>query len=88
MEKIFKETILISTKHITDTSLVHPYQKDFTKKITKSWKECRHIYRVYKKRLFRRLAKPMKYQKYEYIVATYPLHHLTDKKIIIFIPKR
>ena len=26
----------------------------------------------------------MKYQKYEYIVATYPLHHLTDKKIIIF----
>lgn len=27
----------------------------------------------------------MKYQKYEYIVATYPLHHLTDKKIIIFI---
>jgi len=30
----------------------------------------------------------MKYQKYEYIVATYPLHHLTDKKIIIFIPKR
>lgn len=22
----------------------------------------------------------MKYQKYEYIVATYPLHHLTDKK--------
>ena len=33
MEKIFKETILISTKHITDTSLVHPYQKDFTKKL-------------------------------------------------------
>lgn len=32
MEKIFKETILISTKHISDTSLVHPYQKDFTKK--------------------------------------------------------
>lgn len=26
----------------------------------------------------------MKYQKYEYIVATYPLHHLTDKKIIIY----
>ena len=38
MEKIFKETILISTKHISDTSLVHPYQKDFTKKITKSLK--------------------------------------------------
>lgn len=33
MEKIFKETILISTKHITDTSLVHPYQKDFTKEL-------------------------------------------------------
>ena len=33
MEKIFKETILISTKHISDTSLVHPYQKDFTKEL-------------------------------------------------------
>ena len=33
MEKIFKEMILISTKHITDTSLVHPYQKDYTKKL-------------------------------------------------------
>ena len=33
MEKIFKETILISTKQISDTSLVHPYQKDFTKEL-------------------------------------------------------
>ena len=36
MEKIFKETILISTKHISDTSLVHPYQKDFTKELQNS----------------------------------------------------
>ena len=33
MKKIFKETILISTKHISGTSLVHPYQKDFPKEL-------------------------------------------------------
>ena len=33
MEKIFKETILISTKHISGTFLGTPYQKDFTKEL-------------------------------------------------------
>ena len=88
MEKIFKETILISTKHISGTSLWYTHIRKILQKNYKILEIMQTHYRVYKIRLFRRLAKPMKYQKYEYIVATYPLHHLTDKKIIIFIPKR
>ena len=67
MEKIFKETILISTKHISDTSLVHPYQKDFTKELQNLGNNV---------------------DSFTGYIATYSLHHLTDRKIIIFIPKR
>ena len=75
MEKIFKEMILISTKHITDTSLVHPYQKDFTKKL-KNLENNADTFTGYIR--YDYSAKPMKYQKYDYIIATYSLHHLTE----------
>lgn len=61
------------------------YGQDFSAEMIKLASEKMPLAHLYQGDFTQGLAEPLKCQKYDYIVATYSLHHLTDEQKIIFI---
>ena len=61
------------------------YGQDFSAEMIKLASEKMPLAHLYQGNFTQGLAEPLKCQKYDYIVATYSLHHLTDEQKIIFI---
>lgn len=61
------------------------YGQDFSKKMIELAHERMPDAHLYEGDLTKGLAEPLKLQNYDYIVATYSLHHLTDKEKITLL---
>ena len=61
------------------------YGQDFSAEMIKLASEKMPLAHLYQGDFTQGLAESLKCQKYDYIVATYSLHHLTDEQKIIFI---
>ena len=61
------------------------YGQDFSAEMIKLASEKMPLAHLYQGDFTQGLAEPLKCQKYDYIIATYSLHHLTDEQKIIFI---
>lgn len=61
------------------------YGQDFSAEMIKLASEKMPLAHLYQGDFTQGLAVSLKCQKYDYIVATYSLHHLTDEQKIIFI---